>query len=208
MLKALGAEVVLTPGGRGDARRGAAGGRMVAENANYYMPQQFRTRPTRKSTAAPRPRRSGGTRKGRWTSWSRGGHRRDDHRRGRAAEGLQAGGEDGGRRAANSPVITQRRAGKPLQPGKHAIQGIGAGFIPKVLNLDIIDEVIAVRDENALETTRRLACEEGLMCGISCGAAAWAAIHLAKQSINAGRQIVAILPDLGERYLSSGVFSS
>ena len=100
---------------------------------------------------------------------------------------------------AGSAVITQHLAGEPLQPGKHAIQGLGAGFLPKVLDLAVIDEVVAVRDEDALQTTRRLACEEGLMCGISSGAAAWAAIHLAKQAMNAGRQIVVILPDLGER---------
>ena len=109
---------------------------------------------------------------------------------------------------AGSAVITQHLAGEPLQPGKHAIQGLGAGFLPKVLDLDVIDEVIRVRDEDALQTTRRLACEEGLMCGVSSGAAAWAAIHLAKQAMNAGRQIVVILPDLGERYLSSHVFHS
>ena len=100
---------------------------------------------------------------------------------------------------AGSAVISQHLAGEPLQPGKHAIQGLGAGFLPKVLDLAVIDEVIRVRDEDALETTRRLAREEGLMCGLSSGAAAWAAIHLAKQAMNAGRQIVVILPDLGER---------
>ena len=107
---------------------------------------------------------------------------------------------------AASPVISQRLAGQPLQPGKHTIQGIGAGFIPDVLNLDVIDEVVQVRDEDAMETARQLARQEGLMCGISCGAAAWAALQVARRSENAGKLIVAILPDLGERYLSTKLF--
>jgi cysteine synthase A len=107
---------------------------------------------------------------------------------------------------ANSPVITQRRAGEPLRPGKHLIQGIGAGFIPDILNLDIIDDVVLVPDEDAMETARRLARLDGLMCGISSGAAAWAAIQLGRRPENRGKQIVAILPDLGERYLSMRLF--
>jgi cysteine synthase A len=107
---------------------------------------------------------------------------------------------------ASSPVIAQQLAGHPLQPGKHAIQGIGAGFIPDVLNLSIIDEVIPVSDEDAMETTRQLARLEGMMCGISCGAAAWAALQIARRPENAGKLIVVILPDLGERYLSTKLF--
>jgi cysteine synthase A len=107
---------------------------------------------------------------------------------------------------AGSPVISQHRAGEELRPGKHTIQGIGAGFLPDVLNLDLIDDVVAVSDEDAMETTRRLAREEGLMVGISSGAAAWAALRLARREVHRGRLIVAILPDLGERYLSARVF--
>ena len=107
---------------------------------------------------------------------------------------------------AASPVISQRLAGQPLQPSKHSIQGIGAGFIPDVLNLKILDEVIPVRDEDALETGRQLARCEGLLCGISAGAATWAALQLARRPENAGRRIVVILPDLGERYLSTKLF--
>ena len=108
---------------------------------------------------------------------------------------------------AASPVIGQRLAGEPIQPGKHAIQGIGAGFIPEVLNLAVIDEVVQVRDGDAMETARQLARLEGFMCGISSGAAVWAALQLARRKENAGKLIVVILPDLGERYLSTKLFS-
>jgi cysteine synthase A len=103
-------------------------------------------------------------------------------------------------------VLTQALGGKPIKPGKHTIQGIGAGFVPDVLNLKIIDEVITIEDEDAFATARRLASEEGILCGISSGAAAWAALELARRDVNRGKLIVVILPDLGERYLSTKLF--
>lgn len=109
---------------------------------------------------------------------------------------------------ADSPVITQTRAGESLKPGPHKIQGIGAGFIPKTLDLSIVDRVETVTNEEAFETGRRLAKEEGLLSGISCGAAAAVALRLAKDPDFAGKNIVVILPDAGERYFSTPLYDA
>jgi cysteine synthase len=107
---------------------------------------------------------------------------------------------------AESPILMQTRAGQPLRPGPHKIQGIGAGFLPDVLDLSLIDRIEPVTSDEAVETARRLATEEGILSGISSGAAVAAAVRLGRENAFADKTIVVILPDSGERYLSSVLF--
>ncbi|NQU24794.1 MAG: cysteine synthase A [Candidatus Nealsonbacteria bacterium] len=207
ILKALGAELILTPAAEGMPGAVRKAEELAAEDSKYYVPQQFNNPANpeihRRTTGEEIWRDTGGDVDVVIVGVGTGGTLTG------VAESLKAHNPDVHVVAvepANSPVITQYRAGEALKPGKHTIQGIGAGFIPNVLNVDLIDEVIQVHDEDAAETTRRLASDEGMMCGISSGAAAWAALQIAGREQFRGKQIVALLPDLGERYLSTKLF--
>ena len=207
LLKAFGVEIVLTPAAEGMPGAVRKAEELVGQNKNYFMPQQF------KNPANPEIHRKT-TAEEIW--------RDTDGQVDIFVSGIGTGGTITGVgeviksrkpdfqtvavEPANSPVITQRKAGQDLKPGKHTIQGIGAGFIPDVLNVDIIDDVVQVQDEDAMETARQLAKLEGFMCGISSGAAAWAAIQVARRPENNGKLVVVVLPDLGERYLSTKLF--
>jgi cysteine synthase A len=207
LLKAFGAEVVLTPGEKGMSGSIARAEELLRETPNSFMPQQF------KNPANPEVHR-------RTTAeeiW-----RDTDGKVDILVSGVGTGGTITGvseiikKRKPSfkaiaveptaSAVIAQRKAGQELRPGRHKIQGLGAGFIPGVLNIDIIDECISVDDDDAFKMARRLAKEEGMLCGISCGAAAHAAVQVAQRPENAGKLIVVVLPDLGERYLSTSLY--
>jgi len=208
LLRALGAEVILTPAADGMKGAIARAEQLVAEKPDtYFMPQQFKNPANpevhRKTTAEEIWRDtegkvdiliSGVGTGGTITGVSEVIKSRKPSFKAIAVEPV------------NSPVITQKREGKPLQPGRHTIQGIGAGFIPDILNVSIIDEVIQVKDEDAATTARILSTKEGIFCGISSGAAAWAGLQVAKRPENAGKLIVVVLPDLGERYLSTQLY--
>ncbi len=208
MLAALGAELVLTPAAKGMPGAVQKAEELDAQNAHYFMPQQFKNPANpevhRKTTAEEIWRDTDGAVDAVVCGVGTGGTITGV---GERLKQLKPGVRVIAVEPANSPVITQRRAGQEIKPGKHTIQGIGAGFIPDVLNVDIIDDVVLVDDDDAFATARRLAKEEGLMCGISSGAAAWAAITVARKAENKDKLIVVILPDLGERYLSTKLFA-
>ena len=208
LLRALGADVILTPAADGMKGAIARAEQLVTEKPDtYFMPQQFKNPANpevhRKTTAEEIWRDtegkvdiliSGVGTGGTITGVSEVIKSRKPSFKAIAVEPV------------NSPVITQKREGKPLQPGRHTIQGIGAGFIPDILNVSIIDEVVQVKDEDAAATARILSTKEGIFCGISSGAAAWAGLQVARRPENAGKLIVVVLPDLGERYLSTQLY--
>jgi cysteine synthase A len=201
LLSVFGAELVLTPGVDGIPGAVRKAEQLLAENPNYFMPQQFNNPVNpeihRLTTAEEIWRDTGGK-----------------------VDILISGVGTGGTITGVAEVIKERKpefkaiaiepADSPVlsggNPGPHKIQGIGAGFVPNVLRMDLVDEIIKVANEDAGAMARRLAREEGILAGISSGAATWAALEVAKRLGNEGKLIVAILPDTGERYLSTWLF--
>ncbi len=201
LLAIFGAELVLTPGAEGMPGAIRKAEQMAAENPNYFMPQQF------KNPANPEIHRMT-TAEEIW---------RDTDGQ---VDILVSGVGTGGTITGVAEVIKPRRpefkaiAVEPVdspvlsggKPGPHKIQGIGAGFVPDILRAELIDEVIGVANEDAGDMARRLAREEGILAGISSGAAVWAALEVARRPENKGKLIVVVLPDTGERYLSTWLF--
>jgi len=201
LLSIFGAELVLTPGSEGMPGAVRKAEQLVAENPNYFMLQQF------KNLANPEVHRLT-TAEEIW---------RDTNGR---VDILVSGVGTGGTITGVAEVIKKRKpefktiavepADSPVlsggKPGSHKIQGIGAGFIPDVLRTELVDEIIKVTNEDAGTMTRRLAKEEGILAGISSGAATWAALEVAKRPENKDRLIVVVLPDTGERYLTTWLF--
>ena len=207
LLKALGAELVLTPAADGMKGAIAKAQEILANTPNGFIPQQFENPANpeihRKTTAEE--------------IWADTDGKVDFLVSGVGTGGTLTGVADVIKKRrpsfkaiavepTASPVIAQARAGEPLKPGRHKIQGLGAGFVPKNLELSLVDEVIQVTDEESIEWARKLHKQEGLFCGISSGAAMAAAAKLAARPENKGKLIVVILPSIGERYLSTALF--
>jgi cysteine synthase A len=201
LLSIFGAEIVLTPGAEGMPGAVREAERLVIENPTYFMPQQFN------NPANPEIHRLT-TAEEIW--------RDTDGKVDILISGVGTGGTITGiaemikKRKPGFKAVAVEPADSPVlaggKPGPHKIQGIGAGFIPNVLRMDLVDEVVAVTNEDAGTMTRRLAREEGILAGISSGAAVWVALEVAKRPESEGKLIVVILPDTGERYLSTGLF--
>jgi cysteine synthase A len=208
VLAIFGVNIILTPGAKG--MRGAVeeAERIAASDPKYYMPQQFKNPANPEihfKTTGPEiwEQTSGGIDvlvSGVGTGGTISGVSR--YIKGEKKKKIISVALE----PAESPVISQHLAGKELKPGPHKIQGIGAGFIPDTLDLSVVDRVEQVTSEEAIEHARRLAREEGILSGVSCGAAIAVALRLARIDEFEGKTIVAILPDSGERYLSGPIF--
>ncbi len=202
LLKAYGAELVLTPGAEGMKGAIAKAEELKKQNPDYYMPHQFENPANpdihRKTTAEE--------------IWEDTDGKIDIFVSGVGTGGTLTGvSEVLKERKPELQVVAVEPSDSPVlsggQAGPHKIQGIGAGFIPRILNTDMINEVFQVTNDQAIEFTRRLAREEGILAGISSGAAAYAAVQVAKRPENAGKMVVVVLPDTGERYLSNPVYA-
>jgi len=201
LLAVFGAELVLTPGAEGMPGALRKAEALTAENANYFIPQQF------KNPANPQIHRET-TAEEIWED--------TDGRVDILISGVGTGGTITGvaevikKRKPEFQAIAVEPKDSPVlsggKPGSHKIQGIGAGFVPEVLRMDLVDEIIQVTNEDARIMAQRLAREEGILAGISSGAATWAALEVAKRPENKGKLIVVVLPDTGERYLTTWLF--
>lgn len=209
VLKALGARIILTEGSKG-MKGAVAKAEEVANSdpARYFLPQQFENPANpaihEATTAVELWNDTDGNMDVFVAGVGTGGtitgvSRYFKHTRGKQITSVAV-------EPVHSPVLTQTRAGEELKPGPHKIQGIGAGFVPKVLDLSIIDKIETVSNDEAIAMARRLAAEEGILSGISCGAAAHVAVKLARKPEYDGKTIVVVLPDAGERYLSTALF--